>query len=249
MSQRWVLLGLGGVLAVLLVGVLIDDGNPKESSLPSGIALRVEGVPADVGTVTEARAQRAIAREAMTWGEPVPEPGDDNYEDSLLRAMFELTNQIWIQGQAAEMGISVTPEEVAAFASESERGRHSYLRGSGLTEREADELAKVEILTQKLQERQAGEVIGGETYLDYHEKWTSRTSCAPDFLTQYCARLEPDIDSSFSPSCVSADPERGRPEACEAPVPQRIPALPGSIGVHTPYGERLPQGPRPIFVD
>ena len=42
-----------------------------------------------------------------------------------------------------------------------------------------------------------------------------------------------------------ADPKGGLPKACPAPVTQAAPALPGSVTLLKPQGERLPQRPRP----
>src|SRR5262249_17811855 len=43
----------------------------------------------------------------------VPKPGDEKYEELKNKTLEQIFNAIWVQGEAAEMGISVTPKEVA----------------------------------------------------------------------------------------------------------------------------------------
>jgi hypothetical protein len=80
---------------------------------------------------------------------------------------------------------------------------------------------------------------------DYGSRWQARTICAEDFLVERCSNF---VGSghplNVSPACYEAEPER-RPKDCPAPVTQSVPALPGTISVIAPQGQRLPQRPRP----
>ena len=82
---------------------------------------------------------------------------------------------------------------------------------------------------------------------DYLSKWKSRTFCASDFLVERCDNFKPSGHPQNAPAaCYEADPKKGIPAACPAPVLQLVPALPGTISLLAPQGERLPQRPRPL---
>jgi foldase protein PrsA len=80
----------------------------------------------------------------------------------------------------------------------------------------------------------------------FNSKWSSRTFCDEDYLTERCANFESDgRPAGAPPACYEEDPEGGRPEACPAPVFQAIPAMPGSVTPLAPQGNPLAQRPVP----
>jgi PPIC-type PPIASE domain/SurA N-terminal domain len=81
---------------------------------------------------------------------------------------------------------------------------------------------------------------------DYGSRWQARTICAEDFLIERCSNfVGTGHPQNVSPACYEADPQGGRPQDCPAPVSQAAPALPGSVSVIAPQGQRLSQRPRP----
>ena len=65
-------------------------------------------------------------------------------------------------------------------------------------------------------------------------------------MIERCSNFKGDgHPASAPPGCYEADPKGGLPKACPAPVAQVAPALPGSVTLLKPQGERLPQRPRP----
>lgn len=81
---------------------------------------------------------------------------------------------------------------------------------------------------------------------NYGSTWSSRTFCAPEFLIERCANFTGDgRPAGAPPACYEAEPKDGSPEACPAPVQQVAPALPGTIDVLTPEGQKLAQRPKP----
>lgn len=81
---------------------------------------------------------------------------------------------------------------------------------------------------------------------NYGSTWKSRTFCAPDFTIERCANFKGNgHPAEANPACYEADPKGGLPEDCPAPVAQVKPALPGSVDVLTPEGEKLAQRPQP----
>lgn len=80
----------------------------------------------------------------------------------------------------------------------------------------------------------------------FSTKWTQRTFCASDYVTERCANYKSSGRPSTAPeACYEADPKGGLPEACPAPVSQLVPALPGSVTPLEPTGKPLAQRPRP----
>jgi len=80
----------------------------------------------------------------------------------------------------------------------------------------------------------------------FNSRWSSRTFCAEEYVTERCANFESDgRPAGAPPACYEEDPEGGRPEACPAPVFQLVPALPGSVTPLTPQGTPLAQRPVP----
>jgi parvulin-like peptidyl-prolyl isomerase len=81
---------------------------------------------------------------------------------------------------------------------------------------------------------------------NYGSTWKSRTFCVADFTIERCSNYKGDgHPAEADPACYEEDPKVGLPEDCPAPVAQIKPALPGSVDVLTPEGEKLAQRPTP----
>ncbi len=94
--------------------------------------------------------------------------------------------------------------------------------------------------------QQASQEFFAAFVAEYQSRWESRTFCAEDFTVERCSNYTGDGHPANAPTgCYEADPEGGIPADRPAPVAQPSPALPGSITVVKPDGERLPQRPRP----
>ncbi|MBS1891154.1 MAG: SurA N-terminal domain-containing protein [Actinobacteria bacterium] len=80
---------------------------------------------------------------------------------------------------------------------------------------------------------------------NFTAKWTSRTQCASGFTTEQCANYKGSgRPAGASEACYEANPKVPAKE-CPAPVVQNQPAIPGSVSLKTPEGERKVQRPRP----
>jgi len=94
--------------------------------------------------------------------------------------------------------------------------------------------------------QQAQQEVLATFIANYGSKWQSRTFCASDYVIERCANFKSSGHPAMAPSaCYEADPRGGLPEACPAPVQQIAPALPGTVGILAPQGQRLPQRPQP----
>jgi foldase protein PrsA len=80
---------------------------------------------------------------------------------------------------------------------------------------------------------------------DFQAKWTARTHCASGFTIEQCANYKGSgHPAEASEACYEANPKTPAKE-CPAPVVQNQPALPGSVSLTKPEGERKVQRPRP----
>jgi parvulin-like peptidyl-prolyl isomerase len=158
--RRLALLGFAALLILLFVGFAIAQGigNP---SVPSGDVAVIEDAPEGLGTITEKELRHAVVQAAAAAQvKPVPKPGEEKYEELQETALGERFDAIWIQGQAQEMGFSVTPKEVSEEleklkkqAFKTEKQFTEFLKQAHYTQTDLDERVKVKILGTKIQEQ------------------------------------------------------------------------------------------------
>ena len=187
---RLALVGFGALFAVLFIAVAIAEGvgNP---SIPSDAVAVVEDAPEGTGTVTEKDFNHAIVQAAASSGiKPVPKPGDEQYEGLKETALGELLQTIWLEGQAAEMGIEVTPKEVSAelkkikeqsFES-SEKKYQEFLKQSHFTEADVLDRVKLQVLSNQVQEqiRNEASAPSSDEIQEYYEAAKSSQFTTPE---------------------------------------------------------------------
>jgi parvulin-like peptidyl-prolyl isomerase len=79
----------------------------------------------------------------------------------------------------------------------------------------------------------------------FQSKWSSRSQCASGFVIEQCANYKGSgHPATASAACYEANPKTPATE-CPAPVTQNTPAVPGTVTLAKPEGERLVQRPRP----
>jgi len=152
-----IVFGVAFIALFVIVAIAEGIGNP---SVPSGDVLVVEDTPGDIGNVSQAEFDHALALAAKQGGEKkVPKPGDAKYEELKESAVNFKLEGIWIQGLANEWGIEVSDKEVAkqlakvkkeSFKSAAEFKK--FLKESGYTSADVKERVKIELLSEKLQE-------------------------------------------------------------------------------------------------
>jgi parvulin-like peptidyl-prolyl isomerase len=80
---------------------------------------------------------------------------------------------------------------------------------------------------------------------DYQATWSARTHCAAGFEIENCANYKgTGHPANANPACYEANP-KNPPSECPSPVVLNSPAVPGSVTVTEPEGERKQQGPLP----
>ncbi len=84
--------------------------------------------------------------------------------------------------------------------------------------------------------------------VNFQQKWSQRTTCASGFQIESCSNYPASKALAKSreqyKSCYEAEPKTP-PTECPAPVKQNTPAVPGTVSLSKPEGERLVQRPTP----
>lgn len=187
--QRLALVIFGALFVILFAGFAIAEGI-GDPSVPSGDVAIVEHVPDDVATVSETDFKHALVQQVAQAGlKKAPEPGDDKYEELKKGALGELLDTIWIQGEAEELGISVTPKQIATelaqvkkqnFKTEAEFQK--FLKTSHFTAEDVLSRVKLQLLSTQVQEKITKEVPGASEseVADYYDaaKDTQYTTAA-----------------------------------------------------------------------
>jgi parvulin-like peptidyl-prolyl isomerase len=158
--QRLALLAFGALFILLFVIFAIAQGigNP---SVPSGDVAVIEEAPDGLSPVTEAKFHRALIQTAAQEQlKPVPKPGDKKYDELKEKALGEVFDSIWIQGQAAEMGISISKKEIAdelaklkKQAFKTEQQYKEFLKEAHFTLADVNERVTIQVLSAKIQEQ------------------------------------------------------------------------------------------------
>jgi parvulin-like peptidyl-prolyl isomerase len=176
--QRLALLGFAALLILLFVIFAVAQGI-GHPSVPSGAVAVVEDAPDDLGTVTEEEFQHQLAQAAAgAKVTPIPKPGDEKYDELKETALGELLDAIWIQGQAEEMGISVTEKEVTdeleklkKKAFKTEKQYEEFLKEAKFTQADVDTRVKIQVLSEQIQAQVTEEapIPGNREIEDYYE--------------------------------------------------------------------------------
>jgi parvulin-like peptidyl-prolyl isomerase len=158
--QRLALLGFAALLILLFVIFAVAEGlgNP---SVSSGDVAVIESAPEGLSPVSEARLKHAVVQaSAQAQEKSVPKPGDKKYEELQKTALEEIFDSIWIQGQAEEMGISVSPQEIAKElvklkkqSFKSEKQYREFLQEAHYTKADVLERVKIQMLSTQIQEK------------------------------------------------------------------------------------------------
>lgn len=162
--QRLALILFGALLVLLFAGFAIAQGIGSPS-VPSGDVALVEDVPDDIGNVSQEDFDRAIVQQvSQAKLKKTPERGSDKFEELKEAALGELLDQIWIQGQAEELDISVTDkqveDELATIKKQSfgtDGAYEKFLEESKFTQEDVNDRVRLQLLSQQIQQKVNGE--------------------------------------------------------------------------------------------
>jgi len=118
-------------------------------------------VPDEIGSVSEADFKRALLQQAAQAKlKKAPKPGDAKYEELKTAALGELLDTIWIQGEAEELGISVTPKQIATELAQIKKTNfktpaeyQKFLTTSHFTKADVLARVKLQLLSTQIQEQ------------------------------------------------------------------------------------------------
>lgn len=175
----------------------------EEPQVPAGAVAVVSHVPADQGEITLDELRHSIDQLAAQQKLPsAPKPGDPRYKKISEEALGELLEGVWLEGEAAELGLSAPAREVEV---EEEKVRdqnfktedqwHRFLAESKLTPEDVDRRVKLQLLSQKIQYEiengGGGKAEKQQRFKAYvtgfQEKWKKRTLCRADFANERCS--------------------------------------------------------------
>ncbi len=158
--QRLALIMFSALLILLFAWIAIAQGIGSPS-VPDGDVAKVEDVPEEISTISEAELKRAILQQAASGQlKKIPKPGEDKYEELQTAALGEMLNTIWIQGEAEELGITVTPKQIEDelaqikqqnFKTEAEYAQ--FLKTSKFTKDDVLTRVKLQLLSSQIQEQ------------------------------------------------------------------------------------------------
>ena len=158
-QQRLALVLFGALFVILFAGYAIAQGI-GHPSVPEGDVAIVEQVPDDLGSVSEAEFERALLQQAAQAKlKKTPRPGDDKYEELKTAALSELLDAIWIQGEAEELGISVTPKQIGTELAQIKKTNfktaaeyQKFLKTSRFSKADVLARVKLQLLSTQVQE-------------------------------------------------------------------------------------------------
>lgn len=158
--QRFALLIFGAAFVALFAIFAVTEGI-GEPSIPDDAVAVVEGVPSEVGTVTKADFARGMLHQAgLAKLKKPPKPGDSKYEELKEAALGEILDSIWIQGEAEELGITVTEKQIATELANIKRQNfktkaayEEFLKTSRFTPEEVNDRVRTQLLGTQIQER------------------------------------------------------------------------------------------------
>lgn len=162
--QRLALIFFGALLVLLFVILAVAQGITPPS-VPSDDVAIVQEVPDDISNVSKQEFDRAIVQQvAQAKLKKTPAPGSDKFEELKKAALSELLDQIWLQGEAEELGLTVTDKEVedelAAIKKQSfptPAAYKKFLEESKFTQADVDARIRLQKLSAKIQETVNGE--------------------------------------------------------------------------------------------
>lgn len=158
--QRLALILFAAVFVLLFVGFAIAQGLGSPS-VPSGDVAKVQGVPDEIAAVSQKEFDHVMEQQvAQAKLKKAPAPGSKKFEELSEKALGELLDQIWISGEAEELGVKVTDkqveEELAQIKKQSFPSKGAYqkfLKESKFTEEDVNDRVELQVLSNAIKEQ------------------------------------------------------------------------------------------------
>ncbi|MFL5897668.1 MAG: SurA N-terminal domain-containing protein [Solirubrobacterales bacterium] len=158
--QRLALTVFAAAFVLLFVGFAVAQGIGSPG-VPSGDVAKVENVPDEFAAISTGEFDHAIEQqEAQAKLKKPAAPGSKKYKELTSSALGELLDQIWIKGEAEELGIKVTDkqveEELANIKKQSFPSKgafQKFLAESKFTEEDVNDRVELQVLSNAIQEQ------------------------------------------------------------------------------------------------
>jgi parvulin-like peptidyl-prolyl isomerase len=148
-----------GVLFVALFAIVAVSQGLGDPDVPEGDVLLIEDAPEGRGNVSKEDFDHALEIAAAGEQKEVPKPGTKQYEELKETALTGLVEEIWLEGQAEEMGIEVSPEKVQSQFEKIKKENfptkaqfQKFLEESKFTQEDIDQRVKLQILAEEVQQ-------------------------------------------------------------------------------------------------
>ena len=146
-------IGLGAALVAVVLILLVTDNIGKDD-VPEGDVAVVDGDP-----ISKEDFDRSfqVAAQGQGLKEP-PAPGDEQYDLIAQQALSDLLDQKWIEGEAADHGITASDREIDDALQQtiqenfkSQADFQKFIDESGFTPEDIDNRIRLQVLSQKIQ--------------------------------------------------------------------------------------------------
>jgi parvulin-like peptidyl-prolyl isomerase len=158
-QKRLPLILFGAAVVIIFAGFAISEGlgNP---SVPGGDVAKVEDAPSGLETITQADFNRSLQQTAARAGVKIPKPGNPQYDQLKQGAMNDLLDAIWIQGEAADLGITTSAAEVGSLLKQTiaqnfrtKAEFEKFRKQSHFTQKDIRDRIRLQILSNKIQQQ------------------------------------------------------------------------------------------------
>ena len=205
-AAKWSGVRLVG-LALTAVAWLAIQAQPVAAEfvpaeLAPGTIAVVDQVEGDPGTITTKELARGMAQAFAFSRKAVPRPGQPRYAKAANEAFGDLLEEADIEGEAAERKLIAPGIEVSRRLAkvkrenfDSEAGYRNFLHRSKMTNKEAREKVRLQLLidliTIDVLRGISGEHARRRAFAqfvrEYSARWRERTVCAPRFANHRCS--------------------------------------------------------------
>jgi parvulin-like peptidyl-prolyl isomerase len=159
-QKRAPLIVFGAIVVLFFAGYAIFRGlgNPD---VASGDVAKVEDAPSGLGTITRADFDRSLQQAAARAGvKQVPKPGNAQYDQLKQGALNDLLDQVWIQGEAADLGITTSATEISSLLKQTIAQNfrtqvefEKFRKQSHFTQQDIRDRIRLQILSTKIQQQ------------------------------------------------------------------------------------------------
>ncbi len=119
----------------------------------------VKGIPD--GNVSEAELKHAVLQQVAAGGlKKTPGRGTKKFEELQDKALEELLNAVWVRGEGEELGIEITPKQIATELAtikkqnfKTEAAFQKFLKTSHYTKKDVTDRVRLQVLGTQIQER------------------------------------------------------------------------------------------------